>query len=149
MRTATGYQLLRTTLLSGPGGICPELLFDSDNWRERVWATVIDAWLRLLSKKDSKDMTLVLQRIDDLRRQQKQYEKTYLDSMGDYVKCAALELIGLYHLARAAEIAILGNGPDRKPIEYHFDWALTVCNHARLIELELIVGILREYVTKD
>lgn len=129
----------------------PVLPFNSDDWGKRTWSTITDIWLRLIRKKGWEDRDLVLQRVADLRSQQEQYEKSYLDNAGSaYAKTAALELIGLYHLAKAAEIMALfitdgvveGNYQIRQLLETHFDRALAVCEHARMIELEPITRLL-------
>ena len=157
------YQLLRMSSLAvlGDRGTdasrllkqlkWPVLPFDSDDWGKRTWSTITDIWLRLIRKKGWEDRDLVLRRVADLRSQQEQYEKTYLDNAGPaYAKTAALELIGLYHLAKAAEIMALfitdgvveGNYQIRQLLETHFDRALAVCEHARMVELEPITRLL-------
>lgn len=157
------YQLLRMSSLAvlGDRGTdasrllkqidWPLLPFDSDDWGKRTWSTITDIWLRLIRKKGWEDRDLILQRVADLRRQQEQYEKTYLDNVGSaYAKTAALELIGLYHLAKAAEIMALfitdgvveGNYQIRQLLETHFDRTLAVCEHARMIELEPITRLI-------
>lgn len=165
------YQLLRMSSLAvlGDRGTdasrllkqweWPVLPFDSDDWGKRTWSTITDIWLRLIRlgcnrsyRKDGwEDRDLVLQRIADLRSQQNHYEKTYLDNTNPaFTKTAALELIGLYHLAKAAEIMALfitdgvveGNYQIRQLLETHFDRALAVCEHARMIELEPVTRLL-------
>lgn len=157
------YQLLRMSSLAVLGDRStdasrilkqlewPVMPFNSDDWGKRTWSTITDIWLRLIRKKGWEDRDLVLQRVADLRSQQKQYEKTYLDSVNTaYAKTAALELIGLYHLAKAAEIMALfitdgvveGNYQIRQLLETHFDRALAVCGHARMIELEPITRLI-------
>ncbi|MBF0236388.1 MAG: DEAD/DEAH box helicase [SAR324 cluster bacterium] len=157
------YQLLRMSSLAvlGDRGTdasrllkeleWPVMPFDSDDWGKRAWSTITDIWLRLIRKKGWEDRDLVLRRVADLRSQQEQYEKTYLDNAGPaYAKTVALELIGLYHLAKAAEIMALfitdgvveGNYQIRQLLETHFDRALAVCEHARMIELEPITRLL-------
>jgi hypothetical protein len=157
------YQLLRMSSLAvlGDRGAdasrilkqieWPDLPFDSSDWGKHTWATIVDVWLRLIRKKGWEDRDLVLQRIAELRAQQNQYEKTYLDGVdAAYAKTAALELIGLYHLAKAAEILALfitdgvvdGNFQIRQLLETHFDRALAVCEHARMIDLEPMARLL-------
>jgi hypothetical protein len=83
----------------------PELPLDSDDWHKRTWATIVDIWLRLIRKKGWDDRDLVLERISALRDSQAQFEKDYLEGQQPaHAKAKALELIGLYHLAKAAEV---------------------------------------------
>ncbi|OGR23476.1 MAG: ATP-dependent helicase [Desulfobacterales bacterium RIFOXYA12_FULL_46_15] len=157
------YQLLRMSSLAvlGDRGAdasrilkqidWPNLPYDSDDWGKRTWSTIVDVWLRLIRKKGWEDRDIVLQRIADLREQQSQYENSYLSSIDSKVsKPAALELIGLYHLAKAAEIMALfitdgvvdGNFQIRQLLETHFDRALAVCEHARMIDFEPMTRLL-------
>jgi len=158
-----GHQLLRMSSLAvlGDRGAdasrmlkqvdWPDLPFDSTDWGKRTWSTIVDVWLRLIRKKGWEDRDTVLQRIVDLREHQNQYEKNYLESIeAAYAKPAALELIGLYHLAKAAEISALfitdgvvdGNFQIRQLLETHFDRSLAVCKHARMIDLEPMTRLL-------
>ena len=127
-----------------------EIPLESDNWGERTWATIIDVWLRLIRKNGWDDRDTVLQRVTELRAAQNQFEKKYLDgSAPSKAKTNALELIGLYHLARAAEILALyitdgvvdGNYQIRQKLETHFDRALAVCEHVQLLNLEPITRL--------
>lgn len=127
------------------------LHLDSGDWGKYTWSTIIDVWLRLIRKNGWEDRDIVLQRIADLRSQQNKYEKKYLDGIDPaHAKPAALELIGLYHLAKAAEIMALfitdgvveGNYQIRQLLETHFDRALAVCEHARMIDFEPMTRLL-------
>lgn len=161
---SASYQLLRMSSLAVLGGCgaeasClltqidwPVLPLDSDDWGERTWSTIIDVWLRLMRRKGLEDRDLVLQRIADLRNQQSTYEKKYLDGIDPaHSKTAALELVGLYHVAKAAGIMALfitdgvveGNHRILQLLETHFDRALAVCEHARMIGFEPMTRFLK------
>lgn len=127
------------------------LPINSDNWGERTWATILDIWLRLIRKNGWEDRDIVLERVSRLRENQNEFEKRYLDAMNPlYVKSAALELIGLYHLAKAAEIFALfitdgvveGNFQVRQLLETHFDRVLEVCQHSQMFDLESLTYLL-------
>lgn len=127
------------------------LPLESDNWGERTWATILDVWLRLIRKKGWDDRDIVLERVTRLRDSQNQFEKRYLEGIEPrQAKAAALELIGLYHLAKAAEIFALfitdgvveGNYQVRQMLETHFDRVFAVCEHARMLELEPLTRLL-------
>jgi replicative superfamily II helicase len=129
----------------------PDLPIDSEDWRERTWATVIDIWLRLIRKHGWADRDAVLERIARLREAQSDFEQTHLERQEPaYAKATALELIGLYHLAKAAEIFahyITDGVVDRKYqihqlLETHFDRVLAVCQHAKMIDLEPLSRLL-------
>ncbi len=129
----------------------PDLPLESENWSMRTWATVIDIWLRLIRKNGWSDRDIVLQRIQRLREVQTMFEETYLDSLEpNNAKMTALELIGLYHLAKAAEIFALfvtdgvvdGKYQIHQLLDTHFDKAKAVCKHAQMIDLEPMVSLL-------
>ena len=161
--TSDGMFVLRTCVLAvlgdmGEAATCwlrkidwPNLPLDSPDWRERTWATVLDTWLRLIRKDGWSDRDAVLQKIDNLRKSQMEYESLYLkDSEPKHASAAALELIGLYHLARAAEMFatfmtdgnVDGDYQVRQLLESQFDQVESVCNHAQLIELEAMGRLL-------
>jgi len=127
------------------------LPLESDNWSERTWATILDIWLRLIRKKGWEDRDIVLERVTQLRESQNEFEKRYLESIEPgRAKAAALELIGLYHLAKAAEIFALfitdgvveGNHQVRQMLDTHFDRVFAVCEHAQMLELEPLTRLL-------
>lgn len=123
-----------------------------ENWRERTWVVITDVWLRLIRKDGWVDRDKVLEGIADLREQQSKYEESYFESIeADYAKAAALELVGLYHLAKAGEVlahfitdgSYEGNHQVKVVLETHFKKTLSVCQHARLAHLESMATLLR------
>ncbi len=129
----------------------PELPAESSDWAKRTWATIIDIWLRLIRKDGWSDRDVVLEKIAQLRDSQGEFEKTYLSNKNPaFAKAAALELIGLYHLAKAAEVfayyitdgVVEGKYQIHQLLDTHFDRALAVCKHAQMIELEPLSRLL-------
>jgi hypothetical protein len=128
----------------------PALPLDSDDWGMWTWATITESWLRLIRKKDPEDLDTVLKRVADLRNKQEHYEKAYLDNAGSAGKSAALELIGLYHLAKAAEImaqyfkgyGMEDNARTDQLLRTHFGQVSAVCRQAVLVDLETIALLL-------
>lgn len=122
-----------------------DLPMDSEDWSKRTWATVLDIWLRLIRKNGWSDRDAVLERISSLRDAQSDFEKDYLEGLEPaYAKATALELIGLYHLAKAAEIfahymtdgVVEGNYQIHQLLDTHFDRVMAVCEHAQMVDLE-------------
>ena len=122
-----------------------DLPVDSEDWSKRTWATVLDIWLRLIRKNGWSDRDAILKRISSLRDAQSDFEKNYLEGLEPaYAKATALELIGLYHLAKAAEIfayymtngVVEGNYQIRQLLDTHFDRVMAVCEHAQMVDLE-------------
>lgn len=129
----------------------PELPVESQDWSKRTWATVVDAWLRLIRKNGWDDRDLVLERIASLREVQSIFEKEHLQNLDiSNAKATALELIGLYHLAKAAEIfahymtdgVVDGKYQIQELLDTHFDRVLAVCRQAKMIQLEPLAILL-------
>ena len=129
----------------------PTLEIESEDWRTRTLSTIIDIWLRLIRKQGWNDRDAVLERIERLRQAQKSFESNYLgDSVGHGAKAAALELMALYHLAKAAEILALyitdgvvdGIYQINNLLDMHFDRAVAVCERGAAFQLEPLVRLL-------
>ena len=129
----------------------PELPMESEDWRIRTWATILDIWLRLIRKNGWSDRDAVLECISRLRDSQASFEKDYLDSQEPvHAKATALELIGLYHLAKAAEVfahymtygVVDGKYQIHQLLETHFDRVLGVCEQAQFVDLEPLSRLL-------
>lgn len=129
----------------------PELPVNSQDWRKRTWATVVDVWLRLIRKNGWNDRDLVVERIAGLRKTQSIFEREYLQSLNvSSAKATALELIGLYHLTKAAEIfahymtdgVVDGKYQIQELLDTHFDRVLAVCRQAKMIQLEPLAILL-------
>ena len=129
----------------------PELPVDSDDWSKRTWATVIDIWLRLIRKDGWTDRDSVLDRISQLRDAQADFEKEHLERQEQpHAKATALELIGLYHLTKAAEIFahyMTDGVVDKKfridqLLEVHFNQIKAVCQQAQMVDLEPLSRLL-------
>ena len=129
----------------------PDLPLMSDDWRQRTWATILDIWLRLIRKDGWSDRDAILERIVDLRDSQVLFEKNYLEGLEPgRAKTSALELVGLYHLTKAAEIFALymtdgvvdGKYQIHQLLDTHFDRVLAVCKQAQMVELEPLSRLL-------
>lgn len=130
------------------------LPFNSSSWNQRTYASILDAWLRLVRKKGWEDKDAVLERIKDLRESQEKYETAYLQSTSAKSsmppRAEAWELIALYHLAKAAEIlatymtsgVVDGNFQVKQILDSHFDRAVVACERANLIYLGPLVRLL-------
>lgn len=122
-----------------------QLPLESEDWGERTWATILDIWLRLIRKNGWTDRDAVLDRISSLRKSQAAFESDHLAGREPgRAKSAALELMGLYHLAKAAEILALymtdgvveGKYQIHQLLETHFDRVLAICAQAQMVDLE-------------
>jgi len=129
----------------------PALALDSADWGQRVWATVLDVWLRLLRKQGWEDLRAAQEGIVRLRKEQRDCEPGYLDSAeraGDVVP--AWDLMSKYHLAKAAEVlaTFLGQGQVEghydvnQQLESHFDRALAAAERGGLVARESLTRLL-------
>lgn len=129
----------------------PTLEIESGDWRARTLSTIIDIWLRLIRKQGWDDRDAVLERISMLRQAQGTFESSYLNGAeGHGAKAAALELMALYHLAKAAEILALyvtdgvveGNFQVKNLLDMQFDRAVAACEHGTAFQLESLTRLL-------
>lgn len=129
----------------------PALEMESDDWRTRTLCTVIDIWLRLIRKQGWDDRDAVLDRISLLRQAQGAFEANYLNGTeGHGAKAAALELMALYHLAKAAETLALyitdgvveGSFQIHILLDMHFDRAMAICEQFTAFQLEPLVRLM-------
>tara|TARA_R110002072_G_C7965380_1_gene534268 strand:- start:215 stop:3361 length:3147 start_codon:yes stop_codon:yes gene_type:complete len=129
----------------------PSLPNNSEYWQERVWASILEIWLLLIRKDGWDDRDLVLLRIHSLRDAQKTFENEYLNNLDTSIaKQSALELIALYHLAKAAEILALyitdgqveGNFQIPQLLNAQFDRVLIICSESAMLTLEPLARIL-------
>ena len=140
-RGADAARWLRTL---DEAGHWPALPLDASNWGERCRATLTDVWLRLVRKKGWSDRDAVLERVAALRSAQEEFERDYLHTFTPLeAKRSALELIGIYHLAKAADVlahyitdGVVGGSYQVQPLlDSHFDRAVDACDAAQLLEL--------------
>lgn len=122
----------------------PDLPLDSSDWGERCRATLTDVWLRLVRKKGWSDRDAVLERVAALRSTQQTFEREYLHAFEPLdAKRSALELIAIYHLAKAADVlahyitdgVVDGSHQIQPVLDSHFDRAIDACDTGQLVEL--------------
>lgn len=132
-------------------GRWPVFPLESPDWGERCRATICDVWLRLVRKQGWSDRDTVLELVAALRASQQSFERNYLQRF-DLRKAqgSALELVALYHLAKAADIlahfitdgVVDGDHQVQLLLDTHFDRALAACEPLRIIELEPMIRLL-------
>lgn len=131
--------------------ISPALPLDSANWGERCQAVLTDIWLRLVRKKGWSDRDIVLERVAALRDAQQTFERDYLGSFEPLAaKRSALELIAIYHLAKAADVlahyitdGVVEESYQIQPLlDSHFDRAIAACDAGQLLELGPLTHLL-------
>ena len=129
----------------------PALSFDSENWGQRVWATVLDVWLRLLRKNGWEDLDAIQRGVARLRSDQSHSEPPFLSDVEKRSDAGPVwELVSSYHLAKAAEIlgtyhsqgSIDGHYDVREQLEAQFDRAISAANRGGLMERELLAQLL-------
>lgn len=129
----------------------PELPVDSHDWGERVWATILDIWLRLLRKDGWSDLDAVHDRIASLRAEQTKYEPEFLRAAEERQDVRpAWELMLAYHLAKAAEIlgtyqsqgSSDGHFDILEQLEAQFDRAIAAASRGQLMERETFARLL-------
>ncbi len=123
----------------------PELPLESSDWGVRVWASVLDVWIRLLRKQGWDDLDGVRNRIAEIRNAQRDVEPAFLKSAEQRKDARpAWKLMAEYHLAKAAEIlsvylsqgAVDGRYDIREQLEAQFDRAVNAASRGQLVEIE-------------
>ncbi len=129
----------------------PSLPLDSQDWGERCRATLTDVWLRLVRKHGWNDRDVVLKRVAALRITQQEFEREYLASFEPLeAKRSALELIAIYHLAKAADVlahyitdGVVEDSYQIQPLlDSHFDRATAACDTGQLLDLGPLTRLL-------
>jgi hypothetical protein len=129
----------------------PQLPLTADDWGTRVWASVLDIWLRLFRKDGWSDLDAVQQRVANLRAEQRSHEPRFL-AEAETRKDAepAWELIAEYHLGKAAELlgiylsqgSVDGHYDIREQLEAQFDRAVAASGRGGLMERETLARLL-------
>lgn len=131
--------------------ILTALPLDAADWGARCRAVLTDIWLRLVRKQGWSDRDAVLERVAALRDAQQAFERDYLGSFEPLAaKRSALELIAIYHLAKAADVlahyitdGVVEDSYQIQPLlDSHFDRALSACDTGRLLELGPLTRLL-------
>lgn len=129
----------------------PALPTQEKDWGRRVWASILDVWLRLFRKNGWEDLDAVHARVTSLRKDQRSYEPSFLRrAEGLRDPAPAWQLISQYHLAKAAEVLALylsqgsaeGHYDVRQQLEAQFDRAIASAASGRLMEMEIIARLL-------
>lgn len=129
----------------------PAMPLESDDWGERVRATVLHAWLMLVRNDGRRDLDAALECLAAMRKSQSPDQERYLAGVDPmFVKGCALELIGLYHLAKAAEVLarhMIDGAADeasrvRRTLEFHFRQVEGAFRTVRLLMLDPLSRLL-------
>ena len=117
-------------------------------WDVRVFQYTADAFLRVVRKDGWSDLHHVAEAIAQLRALQATFESTHLKADGGSIERAALELVSLYHFAKAVETlasyAAGGTPTDvLGEIKFHYARAIRAASAAAIFELEILLRWVR------
>lgn len=124
---------------------------EPSDWYVKTFGTIIDVWLRLIRKQGWDDRDAVLTGIMRLRESQLEFEQAYFKEIKvKDARAAALELVALYHLAKAAEILAIyvtdgfvdGSFQVNNLLDMHFDRALDSIRESSSYKLEPMARLL-------
>ena len=123
---------------------------ESSEWNIRVFTTIYRGILYMVQKKSKQDLQNTAHLIQQLRDEQKEYEKTYLDASQ---KGTVYELASLYHLSKSTELTstylLQGMPPKIETIlDIHFDRAIDFAQKCGLMELDLLLHMLHRSFKK-
>ncbi|MBD3620373.1 MAG: DEAD/DEAH box helicase [Chromatiales bacterium] len=132
-------------------GALPDLSLDAEDWGERVWASIMALWLRLMRKSGWDDLDTVQQLVARLRDEQRQYEPAYLEQAEQQQDARpAWSLMTAYHLAKAAELlgtylvqgVVDGHYDIREQLEAQFDRAIATSGSGLSMARETLARLL-------
>lgn len=123
---------------------------EKNNWDIRLFANIYNAIRFLVRKSSWEDLSKAVNYVNELKNEQSQYEKVYLDAVESSLKIgAAYELLSFYHLARAVELLanyMLQGKPTRDNLlaemDFHFEKAVQYSQEVGTIEFELLLRVL-------
>ncbi len=105
-------------MLSNQG--IPDLPLDAPDWGVRVWASLLDTWLRLMRKRGWEDFDKIQERRLAIRNAQRVREAAFLKAEAKRGETGLVwKLLASYHAMRAAEI--LAGFLSQGPAEYNVD----------------------------
>lgn len=129
----------------------PDLPVEASEWGLRVWASILDIWLRLIRKQGWEDLDEVQKRVAKLRSEQRNLEPDFLAAAEERRDARpAWELISAYHSAKSAEIlgtylcqgSFEGHFDIRQQLEAQFDRAVSAASRGQLMEREVLTRLL-------
>lgn len=129
-------------------------LDDDSPWDYRLLSSIYRAIIHLGRKESWNDLSKVTDIIAQLRNEQKQFEKEYLDDIEQLgMAGSALQLLALYHLAKAVEMTstYMGYGTPHDiedHLNLHFGKARKCSQGARTAELDVILTMLHAALKK-
>lgn len=102
-----------------------QLPIGDNSWADRVFYHVASSFLRNIRQQGWAELDIVAKDVQALRDAQAEYEDTYLKEFGDEAPRAAVELVAMYHWAKAAELVsqFLAQGTPtdmESQIQFHF-----------------------------
>jgi superfamily II DNA/RNA helicase len=142
-----GADVKRLLVASG----LPSLPLDADDWGIRVWANILEIWLRLFRKCGWGDLDAVQKSVAALRVDQHNHEPDFLAEAEKREDVQpAWELMSEYHLAKAAEIlgtylsqgSADGHYDIRQQLDAQFDRAIAATSRGHLMEREVMARLL-------
>ncbi|MDR2204084.1 MAG: DEAD/DEAH box helicase [Nitrososphaerota archaeon] len=127
-----------------------ELTVDSNTgeWAERVFKSIYMAIFYLIRRKSWEDLRQAILTINNLRLQQKQYEKSYLEANKECAVARAFELASLYHLAKSVELIgtyhLKGQPIDiLELLDFQFENAIKYAEKGNIVSLNLMERMLQ------
>lgn len=126
----------------------PQLPSEQDAWPRQVFGTVADSFLRIARKDGWADLHEVARGIARLRDLQAQFERDFISGAGASAQVAALELVSLYHLAKAVELlgTFCGKGAPKdivSELKFHYLRAIRAASTGGLVELDILLRWMR------
>ena len=127
----------------------PSTMNEKSTWAKKVFFGTGVAFLLNVRKNGWDDLEKSSEIIKELRKSQREYEQGYLKNDVELPHLAALELVALYHLAKAMDLFSMFIRTGYKPrktyndINFHLDKSFEAVSSAGIAELGLIITWIR------
>ncbi|MFW5649158.1 MAG: DEAD/DEAH box helicase [Candidatus Alkaliphilus sp. MAG34] len=119
-----------------------------DTWDIKMFKKTYLAFLYLIKKTNWNDLTKVVKYIRELRKEQFIFEEVYIDTIEpEYQMGRVLELVALYHYAKAVELLsqyFIQGSPTtiRQELDIHYDKIFEVTESSRNYEMHILFRLL-------
>lgn len=125
-----------------------------EKWDARILYTIFNSLYFLVVKNSWKDIEKAVENINQLRKEQEEFESNFLNKVReDFQPYRSAEIVSLYHFAKSIELLgiflIEGNPTDiENKMEYHFRVASDFAELSQNISLVLLFKYFKEFSIK-
>lgn len=128
---------------------------ENEKWNRRLLINAFRALIHLIKKDNWEELRLAIGYIDTLRKEQNNFESTYLDEAeGIEKRSAATELVTLYHFAKSVDLLadyLIDGQPNNilEQIAFHMGYAAKYSDESGNFSFKLLLQYFEQFATKQ